>query len=284
MYKNADAVQVIVMNMTWVVQNNIGNHKDSDTIKEVCIKHGYSFIPVKVTPFSSDLPEVNTGSPTIFYGATNFINNVYQNGRWIPGTFFHITNFTIRACMEHYMEHMLNYPCEFTTIGKFAQSHQPMDRQFFIRPNKDLKEFSGDVMDFNKMVRWERSIRHLPGCDNNPTLTTDTEIVVAEPVGIAHEWRLFVVKGKVSSGSHYRSYGKLTVTNDLPEHVKCYVEEMCRIWAPAQVFVMDVAESAGNLYIVECNCFNSSGFYDSNIEKIIVDVSNLSCLSLGQVS
>jgi hypothetical protein len=48
---------------------------------------------------------------------------------------------------------------------------------------------------------------------------------------------------------------------------------MCEIWVPAPVFVMDVGESAGNLFIIECNCFNSSGFYKSNIEKIVVDVS-----------
>jgi len=263
------------MKTTWVVQSNLLNSKDSEAIKVACAKHGHSFVPVRVKPFSSDLPEVSTGSPTIFYGATNFINNVYLNGQWIPGTFFHSTNFTIKACMDHYKEHMLNYPCEFTTIGKFAQSHQPMDKQFFIRPDKDLKEFAGDVMDFNKMIRWERSIRHLPGCDNNPTLSTSTEIVVAEPVGIAHEWRLFLVNGRVSSGSHYRSYGKLTITYDLPERVRAYAEEMCRIWLPSQVFVMDVAESAGNLYIVECNCFNSSGFYYSDIEKIVVDISDL---------
>jgi len=150
-----------------------------------------------------------------------------------------------------------------------------MDKQFFIRPVKDLKEFTGDVMEFQDVVRWEQKIRYLPGCDNNPTLTPATEIAVSEPVGIAHEWRLFIVDGKVSSGSHYRSYMKLEVKAGVPENVRQFAEEMCKTWTPEKVFVMDVGESAGNLYVIECNCFNSSGFYQSDIDRIIEDVSRM---------
>ena len=193
--------------------------------------------------------------------------------RWQPGTFFSAENFTVRAYMEHYKEHMINYSCEFTTIGKFAASHRQMHEIFFVRPVKDLKEFAGDVMEFDEIVRWERKIRYLPGCDNNPTLSTDTEIAVSEPCGISHEWRVFVVNGQVSSGSHYREYMTLTPRAELPIRVIEFVENMCQIWTPADVFVMDVGESAGELYVVECNCFNSAGFYKSNVEKIVTQVS-----------
>jgi hypothetical protein len=259
--------------MRWVIQSNLGNKEDSERIRDICIRQGYGHEFITVIPFTKEIPSISNDQPTVFYGATNFINNIYESGRWNPGTFFNAENFTVRAYVEHYKEHMINHPCEFSTIGKFASSHQPMDKQFFVRPIKDLKEFAGDVMEFNDMVRWERNIRYLPGCDNNPTLTVDTEIVVSEPHGIAHEWRVFIVNGKVSSGSHYRSYMKLDSNNDFPQRVIEFVERMCEIWVPAPVFVMDVGESAGNLFIIECNCFNSSGFYKSNIEKIVVDVS-----------
>ena len=259
--------------MRWVIQSNLGNLEDHGRIHAICEKQGYSHESIKVIPFSSEIPEIDNAQPTIFYGATNFINNIYKSKKWNPGTFFNGENFTMRAYVGHYKEHMINFPCDFTTIGKFASSHQPMDKQFFVRPIKDLKEFPGEVMDFNKMVGWEKNIRYLPGCDNNPTLTVDTEIAVSEPYGIAHEWRAFIVNGRVSSGSHYRSYMQLDSKEDFPERVADFVEQMCAFCMPAKVFVMDVGESAGNLFIIECNCFNSSGFYKSNIEKIIVDVS-----------
>lgn len=259
--------------MNWVIQSNLINKEDHDKIRDICVKQGYGHESITVVPFSDNIPEIDNKKPTVFYGATNFINNIYKSGRWRPGAFFNEENFTVKSYVEHYGRHMISFPCLFTTIGEFAASHQPMDKLFFIRPIKDLKEFPGDVMEFNNLVRWERNIRYLPGCDNNPTLTTNTEIMVSEPWGISHEWRLFIVNGRVSSGSHYRSHMQLETRYELPERVVNFVEAMCKIWTPADVFVMDIGESLETLYIVECNCFNSSGFYKADVEKIVVDVS-----------
>jgi hypothetical protein len=260
--------------MKWIIQNNLLNKEDSERIKNTCIKNGYLYELIQVIPFTSELPEIPTDQPVIFYGATNFISNIHNSKRWAPGTFFDTENFKVSSYVEHYGKNMFNFPCEFTTIGKFASSGHASDKHFFIRPIKDLKEFAGEVMTFDKLVRWDRNIRHLPGCDNNPTLSTDTEIMVSEPFNIAYEWRVFVVNGKVSSGSLYRHYMHLMMDAGLPDRVISFVEEMCKIWTPAEVFVMDIGESAGNLFIIECNCFNSSGFYKSEVEKIITDISN----------
>lgn len=261
--------------MKWVIQSNLLNKEDSESIKNTCIKNGYQYELIEVVPFTTMLPEVPADQPVVFYGATNFISNVHNSKRWSPGTFFDTENFKVSSYVDNYGKNMFNFPCEFTTIGKFSSSGHAPDKHFFIRPTKDLKEFAGEVMTFEKLVGWEKRIRYLPGCDNNPTLTPDTEIVVSEPFNIAHEWRAFVVNGKVSSGSHYRYYKYLSIDGGLPDRVITFVEEMCKIWTPADVFVMDIGESAGNLFIIECNCFNSSGFYKSDVEKIITDVSEL---------
>jgi hypothetical protein len=259
--------------MKWVIQSNLINKEDSESIRNTCVKNGYQYETIEVVPFTQELPDIANDQPIIFYGATCFVTNIYKSKRWTPGVFFDIDNFTITSYVEHYEKNMFNFPCEFTTIGKFASSGHSWDKHFFIRPIKDLKEFSGEVMTFEKLVRWDKNIRHLPGYDNNPTLTSDTGIAVSEPFNIADEWRVFVVGGKASSGSHYRSYMSLKVEPGIPDRVKNFVEKMCKIWVPADVFVMDVGESAGNLFIIECNCFNSSGFYKSDIDKIIITVS-----------
>jgi hypothetical protein len=259
--------------MKWVIQKNLVNVEDHDKIQNVCIRQGYGHKSVEVVPFADTLPDVETGEPVIFYGATMFVYNIYKSGRWSPGVFFDEGKFTTKASIEHYREFMLNYPCEFTTIGEFSASHQPEDKLFFVRPVKDLKEFAGDVMEFNEVIKWERDLRNLPGCQNNPNLTVATEIAVSEPFGIAHEWRVFIVNGRVSSGSHYRSHRKLNKKGGLPNRVINFAEEMCKIWAPADVFVMDIGESSGDLYVIELNCFNSSGFYNSDVDKVVVDIS-----------
>jgi hypothetical protein len=172
--------------MKWVIQSNLGNTDDTNKIGTICAKYGYSFEYVKAIPFSTDIPDIDNDLPTVFYGATNFINNIYLSKKWNPGTFFNSENFTVSSYIKNYKEHMLNFPCEFTTIGKFASSKQPDEKLFFIRPNKDLKEFPGDVVEFKEVVKWEEIIR-----GNNPNMSNETEIIVSEPYNIEHEWRVF---------------------------------------------------------------------------------------------
>lgn len=266
------------MNIRWVVQSNLLNAVDHDRIIAVCDKHGYAHESVKVIPFTPELPDVSVDMPAVFYGGTNFINNVHQSGRWKPGAFFN-DDFSVKSYLQHYGSSMLCHPCTFTTLREFSSEHRDPGELFFVRPDRDLKMFAGEVMDFNRIVTWERSLRHMVDCSKHPGLTPDTEVVVSQPCNIAHEWRLFIVGGVVSTGSHYRSYMTLDVKDDLPERVRKFAEGLCRVWMPADVFVMDVGESADNLYVIECNCFNSAGFYASDVEKVIVDVSTWCCKS-----
>lgn len=41
---------------------------------------------------------------------------------------------------------------------------------------------------------------------------------------------------------------------------------------PHDIFVMDVALYEGGYRIVECNCFNDTGFYDHDILTIVKNV------------
>jgi len=83
------------------------------------------------------------------------------------------------------------------------------------------------------------------------------------------EWRLFVVGGKVVSGSMYRPTAERSVPSDVIE----FAELATSRWAPAPVFVMDVARVDRTWKIVECNCFNGSRFYEANVEAIVAAIS-----------
>ena len=259
------------MGIRWVVQSNLINASDHDRMIDVCRKHGYEHESLKVTPFTDDLPDIPDDMPTVFYGGTNFINNVHLSKRWKPGAFFGDT-FSYCRYYEGFGANMLGEPT-FTTLREFSSSHREDSAQFFVRPDADLKMFAGEVMRFGDVVRWERNLRHGVDCSKHPGLTPDTKIVVSPPYAISHEWRLFVVGGRVSSGSHYRSKHNLDIREELPDAVVRFAEQRTQEWSPADVFVMDVGESAGNLYVIECNCFNSAGFYSSDVEKIMTDVS-----------
>lgn len=60
--------------MKWVCQNNLGSLEDVKTIEEVCSLYGYEFDPIKVIPFSDELPNVPIEEKSVFYGAVKWIN------------------------------------------------------------------------------------------------------------------------------------------------------------------------------------------------------------------
>lgn len=234
-------------------------------------------------PFSKDVPDIDSDKPTLFYGATKWINNIYNNNRWQPGVYFNPES-TYPVWSAQYKEKALNYGSEITTLEELSFRPYEDSRLIFVRPIRDLKEFNGDVWEFGSLKRWVKGMWAQGLATATRSIITDLSpealvkipIVVSEPFGIAHEWRTFIVGGKVSSASHYRKYHKLTVSNDVPNEVIEFAEEQAKVYSPSEVFVMDVCESAGNLYIVEIGCFHSAGFYAADVKKIINDISQFS--------
>ena len=51
-----------------------------------------------------------------------------------------------------------------------------------------------------------------------------------------------------------------------------FAEEQAKVYSPTPVFVMDVGDSNG-LHVIEIGCFHSAGFYATDVEKVIHDVS-----------
>jgi len=248
--------------LTWVIQNNL-SRSGTNSIIEACEILDIPYLSIEVIPFDPEPPQIEVEDLAIFYGATNFINTVHKSRKWKPAVFFDDSNFRISECMKHWK--MLNAEAKITTLKEFGSSSLDPDELFFIRPDKDLKEFSGEVIRFGLFSEWADRISF-----GDPLF--DCPIVVAEPVGIADEWRLFIVAGKVITGSHYRTYGLLTSYPGIPQEVITFAEEMAKIWSPAEVFVLDIGRSGKDLYVIEANCMNSSGFYSSDVTKLVKNI------------
>ena len=261
------------MNVRWVSQSNLGKHYH-DEIEVACKNLRLDFIPQSVIPFSDILPEIDTNKLTIFYGATNWINVIYKSGIWTPGTFFNPDSI-LTHWIEKYKEHSLNYTCLITTLNQLKTLEDGFDLESalwengmaFIRPVSDQKEFAGQVISLNELDNWSSKVMiDVPNFGSVP-------IIISKPVGISHEWRLFVVDGEISSGSHYRSYHELKIDKEVPQDIIDFAKERIKEYAPMPIFVMDIGKSGENLYVIEIGCFNSAGFYAADVEKIVYDVS-----------
>jgi len=51
-----------------------------------------------------------------------------------------------------------------------------------------------------------------------------------------------------------------------------YAQRMADLYCPAKAFVMDVCMIESGMKIVEVNCINCSGFYDTDIQKLVASL------------
>jgi hypothetical protein len=101
-------------------------------------------------------------------------------------------------------------------------------------------------------------------------LTEQTRIVVAKPKEILAKWRWFIVGGKVISGSMYRFKGAIHQEEELDACVIAEAQWLADVWLPSQCCVMDTVLVGSDVKVVEFNCINCSGFYDSDVDKIFM--------------
>lgn len=252
----------------WVIQTNLGSAEDrARLIQSVKNYHKAELVECVIRPFTEELPDCPTDKPAIFSGSVTFVDRAWRTNRWSPCAFFNDNNFRFEEWRYQYYNHVLNQYAIVMSINQFSKSIFLRDRLFFIRPVKDLKEFAGTVIEFGKFQEWRDN---LIGTELSP----DTLIVVAEPKYIEHEWRVFIVDGKAITGSHYRADRRLMVEAGLPQEVIDFTSRLCKWWVPAPVFVMDVGYDGSELKMIEINSFNCSGFYKSDTDTIVKEVTN----------
>jgi hypothetical protein len=103
------------------------------------------------------------------------------------------------------------------------------------------------------------------------TFDPGTQVVVAVPQEIGREWRLVVADDRVVAASRYAEQGSKSVEPGCPAEVPAFAEAMLAEvrWRPDPVFMMDIAESAGLLWLVELNGFSCSWLYQCNVEAVV---------------
>lgn len=255
----------------WIVQTNLGGASDIGSLVEALAAERIPCRGFEVVPFTGTLPEIEHDGPVVCYGSTNFILNCRKAGRWIPGVWHDDENFTWSAWAENFGELLLNAPdsSERTTIAGLLASPRPDDELVFLRPDRDVKEFSGEVAAIRELKAWCRDV--LAGCFDQ--IGPDTPIVVATPFGIEVEWRLFVVCGQVVAASRYRRRGRLDAREGAPADVVAFGEAVATRWSPATVFTLDVCRSGERLFVLEAQGFNSAGYYSADLQALVRAVS-----------
>ncbi|MGI4870259.1 MAG: ATP-grasp domain-containing protein [Janthinobacterium lividum] len=125
------------------------------------------------------------------------------------------------------------------------------------------------MLSFGQLRAWHQQLAQLPEAD----LTPATSLLFSSPKVLEKEWRHVVVAGRVVASVRYLWQGELRVSvADVPPALLAFVAECLACYQPHEVVVLDTALAAGKYVIIECNCFNCTGFYHTDVTASIAAV------------
>lgn len=185
---------------------------------------------------------------------------------WTPGSLYN-TDHDYRVYSQYYKENMLNWDSQI--IG-FADDFKEPGFLFHVRPCEDTKTFTGMVSTrsaWDEYVTWRLN-------GKKSKLKKDTPIQISSLKEIYEEIRFFIVDGKIITASTYRKNDRMFLQENNEPILYDFVNDMIKLYQPANSFVMDIAKTKNGLKIIELNCINCSGFYDVDMQKLVMAIEN----------
>lgn len=250
--------------MKWILQTNLyREEEDFKIVKETFDKFGIDYFETSIS--NGKLypePELIDNNVMILGGYS--LMRYSKEHNFIPGCY--TDNMDMQSWLDNYKNYMLNYDSKILKISEVDE-----DGPFFLRPEKDSKEFSGKT--FNNKEEFEQFRIDLLA--NSIIANEDTMVVVSSLKCIHREVRFFIIDGEIISASVYKINGVMRTSPIINEDEIKFVNEMITLYQPNRAFVMDIALTDDGLKIVELNCINCSGFYEADIQKIIMELDNI---------
>ena len=136
----------------------------------------------------------------------------------------------------------------------------------FIKPSKDLKAFDGGIIKKNTTIK-----DYILGTKHQ-SFYKDETIVINRLKEIYSEYRFFIINGEVITGSLYMMGSNFLVDSNVPKYILDTAKEYAKLYNPSEIFVMDLADTPKGAKIIEYNCWNASGLYGCNIQKLFSEV------------
>ena len=259
--------------INWILQKNITKPEVLDRIKDCLQREDESWEEIKIIPFSKELPPLKRlDAFNVIYGSTTFMINAFNNKDYHKGVFYNPEKFQVKNYVDTWGSEVLNSDGRLIKLSEFKAIQSPDNQKWFIRPNHDSKEFGGRLGFYKELREWINKIIKL----DLPDFNSETEIWYSSPKEIEKEWRLFVVDNKIISASKYMEKGELnTSEKDIPESMLNFAKKLIDKYFLSEVYVMDIAKVDNSYKLIECNCFNGTGFYDHDIELIVSSVNEM---------
>ena len=209
----------------------------------------------------------------IGYGTFPFARQIQLHHPWKPGAWASPENLDCAAYYAYFGSYLLNRHYGILPGVEAIRQEDWLFRVFgggdsvFARPSGCHKLFVGRCIDRSSFAAALSPTRF------DPT----TLIIVAAPRPIGREWRLVVAGDRLIAGSQYAQGGRREIAPGYPEEVGAFASAMLAAvrWRPDPIFMLDIAESEGELRLVELNGFSCSWLYACDLAAVVDEARRL---------
>lgn len=209
----------------------------------------------------------------IGYGTFPFARQIQLHHSWVPGAWCNPENLDCTAYYAYFGKFLLNQHYAMLPGVEAIRQHAWLfsifggSNEVFARPTGCHKLFVG------RRIACEAFVNALAPTRYDST----TLVVIAPPKTIGREWRLVVKGDRVIAGSQYAKDGERAISSDCPAEVRAFMEAMLAEvrWRPDPIFMADVGESDGRLWLVELNGFSCSWLYQCDLSTVVAEASDL---------
>jgi hypothetical protein len=249
--------------MYYIIQNNLFREEGHKKLIDFMVRFDMDFETVNIQHDKEEIDFFTKRNDVFCFGALKMAR-ISKKYNWNPGCLI-TENHDYEVYSKYYKENLLNYDSK---IIKVSDTTKWTERELFIRPCLDTKIFTGKVFTENEWKVAQNTLLTHEGYKK--TVTPYTLIQVAKPKNITQEVRNWVVDGKVITSSTYRRGTFLMYDSIVDQDAIDFAQKMVDKFQIAKTFTIDVCLSNDEWKIVECGSTACAGFYDADIQKLIM--------------
>jgi hypothetical protein len=211
--------------------------------------------------------------PVVFQGSLGNAARIRDGLGWRPGAFCDVKAFTCSTWYPGAAEWLVHREWRVIPAYVLAEDPAAATRRFgaadrlFVRPDSPLKPFAGRVLARNEITL--AALDHGYYYDD-PTIP----VVVAPERAIGREWRYVVVDQAVVAGSAYAAADRSARADDPGGEAWAFAAQVAaKMEPPERVYVLDVCEADGRLWLLEINPFSGADLYACAAGDVVAAVS-----------
>ena len=255
--------------VNWLIERQIFD--EDETFIYALKRHHYDYKEIRYLDFR--LAETDKYFPAhdcvLFRGTLNLGRDILRTA-WVPGSYMHEKNLRCTTYYAYFGQHLLNNKYFVLPLSELIRRRQEILDYFsskdelFIRPDSNMKSFRAGVFDLKTL----NTMQAIGGALRRDETTL---VLVSSKRSITREWRFFVYKNEVITGSLYL-VGEERIDEKISGgHLEKYLFEVLQQvnWYPEVLYTVDICESDGELYILELGSFSCAAAYGCSLDLII---------------